>query len=276
MEAGYSPCFKLQDVSPTFNLPGGNTWVPANAGGDRGTGNWLTLRQALALSKNSITAQVLQLVGAENIVDFAKRAGIKSKLDPVPALCLGVSDVSLYELVGAYGSFVNLGIQTEPYFISRIEDKNGNVIASFTPLRKQAINEQTAFKMVYMLMGGVEEEGGNSANLPEELTLDNEIGAKTGTSNDASDGWYVGITHNLVSGGWVGGDERTIHYRDWALGQGGRTVKPIWEKYMLQVYADRSLQYKKGEFRRPSELNMSLDCGTDDVPENIPQFEPNN
>jgi penicillin-binding protein 1A len=276
MEAGYSPCFKLQDVSPTFNLPGGNTWVPANAGGDRGTGNWLTLRQALALSKNSITAQVLQLVGAENIVDFAKRAGIKSKLDPVPALCLGVSDVSLYELVGAYGSFVNLGIQTEPYFISRIEDKNGNVIASFTPLRKQAINEQTAFKMVYMLMGGVEEEGGNSANLPEELTLDNEIGAKTGTSNDASDGWYVGITHNLVSGGWVGGDERTIHYRDWALGQGGRTVKPIWEKYMLQVYADRSLQYKKGEFRRPSELNMSLDCGPDDAPENIPQFEPNN
>ncbi len=276
IEAGYDPCFRLQDISPTFNLPGGATWTPANAGGDRGTGASLTLRQALALSKNSITAQVLQRVGAENIVDFARRAGIKSPIDPVPALCLGVSDVSLYELVGAYSTFVNLGIYTVPFFITSIEDKNGNVIESFIPEKKQAINEATAFKMIYMLMGGVEEEGGNSQTLDEDLIIDNEIGAKTGTTNNASDGWYVGITHDLVSGAWVGGDERSIHYREWALGQGGRTARPIWEKYMLKVYADRNLEYKKGTFRRPAELNITIDCGEPETTEDPSTFEPNN
>ncbi|WP_276367655.1 transglycosylase domain-containing protein [Chryseolinea sp. H1M3-3] len=276
IEAGYNPCFRLQDISPTFNLAGGATWTPANAAGDRGTGASLTLRQALALSKNSITAQVLQRVGAENVVDFARRAGIKSPIDPVPALCLGVSDVSLYELIGAYSTFVNLGIYTEPFFITRIEDKNGNVIESFIPEKKQAINEATAFKMIYMLMGGVEEEGGNSQTLDEDLIIDNEIGAKTGTTNNASDGWYIGITHNLVAGAWVGGDERSIHYREWALGQGGRTARPIWEKYMLKVYADRNLEYKKGAFKRPAELNMTIDCSEFDTTEDPSPFEPNN
>ena len=275
IEAGYNPCLKFQDVSPTFNLSGGGTWTPANAGGDRGTGERLNLRQALAQSKNSITAQVLQLVGAENVVDFARRSGIKSHLDAVPALCLGVNDVSLYELLGAYNTFVNLGIHIEPFYITRIEDKNGNVIQNFVPVRKQGMNEMTAFKMVYMLMGGVEEQGGNSVTLNEELKLDNEIGAKTGTSNDAADGWYVGITHNLVSGGWVGGDERSIHYRDWALGQGGRTARPIWEKYMLKVYTDESLQYEKGYFRRPANgIDITLDC--DEFSDGVgSEFQPN-
>src|SRR5688572_26552291 len=277
MEAGYTPCYKLQDVSPTFKLTGGGTWTPPNAGGDRGTGESLTLRRALAQSKNSITAQVLKLMGAENVVAFARRAGIKSPLDAVPALCLGVNDVSLYELLGGYNTFVNLGIHIEPFYITRIEDKNGNVLQNFVPVRKQAINEGTAFKMVYMLMGGVEEEGGNSVTLSAALKLDNEIGAKTGTSNDASDGWYVGITRDLVSGAWVGGDERSIHYRNWALGQGGRTARPIWEKYMLKVYADRSLNYKKGEFRRPANgLDISLECQDDDDSFADPAYGPNN
>ncbi|HEX6223068.1 MAG TPA: transglycosylase domain-containing protein [Chryseolinea sp.] len=273
IEAGYSPCYSLQDVSPTFNLPGGGTWTPANAGGDRGTGETLTLRKALAQSKNSITAQVLKLVGAENVVGFARRAGIRSKLDAVPALCLGVNDVSLFELLGAYNTFVNLGIHIQPFYITRIEDKNGNVLQNFVPLRNQAISEGTAFKMLYMLMGGVDEQGGNSVTLDEELKLDNEIGAKTGTSNDASDGWYVGVTRDLVSGAWVGGDERSIHYRDWAMGQGGRTARPIWEKYMLKVYADRSLPYKKGDFRRPAGgVDTTLAC--DDESQGDP-FQPN-
>lgn len=260
MEAGYNPCQKFQDVSPTFNVPGG-TWTPPNAEGDRGTGEYMNLRQALAKSKNSITAQVLQLVGAENVVDFAKRVGITSKLDPVPSLCLGVSDVSLYELVGGYSTFVNQGIHTQPFYISRIEDKNGNVIQNFVPKNRQAISDQTAFKMVYLLMGGVEERGGTSAALPYELKKDNEIGGKTGTTNNASDGWYMGITRDLVSGAWVGGDERSIHYRDWSLGQGGRLARPIWASYMLKVYADPTLEYKKGQFRRPAGgLDMTLNC----------------
>jgi penicillin-binding protein 1A len=277
MEAGYNPCYKLQDISPTFKLTSGETWTPPNSGGDRGTGEHLTLRKALALSKNSITAQVLQLVGVENVVDFAKRAGIKSKLDAVPALSLGVNDVSLFELLGAYSTFVNLGIHTEPFYITRIEDKNGNVLQNFVPDTRQAINEETAFKMVYMLMGGVDEAGGNSVSLHEDLKSDNEICAKTGTTNNASDGWYVGITHNLVSGAWVGGDERSIHYREWAMGQGGRTARPIWENYMLKVYADKSLPYEKGEFRRPSELDTTFDCQAfEEENENQEVFTPDN
>jgi penicillin-binding protein 1A len=270
----------MQDVSPTFNIPGG-TWTPPNAEGDRGTGEWMNLRQALALSKNSITAQLLQKVGPETVVDFAHRVGIKSHLDAVPSLCLGVSDVSLFELVGAYSTFVNLGIHTEPFYISRIEDKNGNVIENFVPKIRQAINEQTAFKMLYMLMGGVEEAGGTSVALPYDLKKDNEIGGKTGTTNNASDGWYMGVTRELVSGAWVGGDERSIHFRDWSLGQGGKTARPIWANYMLKVYGDPTLDYKKGQFRRPSNgLDMTMDCSAYETPqdttgENVEPWDPN-
>ncbi|MEO7988286.1 MAG: transglycosylase domain-containing protein [Chryseolinea sp.] len=265
METEYSPCQKFQDVSPTFDVPGG-TWSPPNAEGDRGTGVWLTLRQAMAQSKNSITAQVLQRVGAENVVGFAKRVGIKSPLDAVPALCLGVSDVSLYEIVGAYSTFVNEGIHTQPYYLTRIEDKNGNVIENFVPKTQQAISEQTAYKMVYMLMGGVQEEGGTSRGLSHEVKVDNEIGGKTGTTNNASDGWYMGITHNLVSGAWVGGDERSIHYKQWDLGQGSKTARPIWDKFMRKVYADATLEYKKGRFKQPANLDIKLDCSSYEVP----------
>jgi penicillin-binding protein 1A len=281
MEAGYNPCQKLQDVSPTFAVSGG-TWSPPNAEGDRGSGAWFTLRQAMARSLNSITAQVFKLVGPENVVAFAKNVGIRSHLDAVPALCLGVSNVSLYEIVGAYSTFVNGGIHTEPFYITRIEDKNGNVLENRVPKTKQAISEQTAFKMVYMLMGGIEEEGGTSRGIPYDLKANNEIGGKTGTSNDASDGWYMGVTHNLVSGAWVGGDERSIHYREWSLGQGGKTARPIWAGYMTKVYADKTLEYKKGQFRRPSGgMDISLDCKAYDVPSDslgIPHenWDPNN
>lgn len=266
MEQGYNPCQKLQDISPTFKVSGG-TWSPPNAEGDRGTGTWYTLRQAMARSLNSITAQVLQRVGEQNVVDFAKRVGITSHLDAVPSLCLGVSDVSLYEIVGAYSTFVNGGIHTQPFYITRIEDKNGNVIENFVPKTRQAISEQTAFKMIYMLMGGVQEEGGTSIGLPYSLKVDNEIGGKTGTTNNASDGWYMGITHNLVSGAWVGGDERSIHYREWSLGQGGKTARPIWAAFMTKVYADPTTEYKKGQFMRPSSgMDISLDCRAYEIP----------
>lgn len=260
IEAGFNPCLRLPDISPSFDLPSG-TWRPPNAEGGYGTGEKFTLRQAMARSMNSITAQLIQQVRPVNVVDFAKRAGISSPLDAVPSLCLGVSDVSLFELVGAYTSFVNSGIYTEPYYITRIEDKNGNVIENFVPKTRQAMSEQTAFKMVYMLQGGVQEEGGTSRGLPKELKIDNEIGGKTGTTNNASDGWYMGITHDLVSGAWVGGDERSIHYRSWADGQGGKTARPIWGGYMLRVYADQSLPYKKGSFKRPDTgIDITLDC----------------
>jgi penicillin-binding protein 1A len=283
MEAGYSPCMEFYDISPSFTLPEGGTYNPPNADGTRGTGEKMNLRQAMARSVNSITAQLLQRLGPENVVKFAHRVGIKSHLDAVPSLCLGVNDVSLYELVGAYGTFVNSGIHTEPFFITRIEDKNGNVLANFVPKTVEAISERTAYKMVHMLQGGVEEEGGTSLGLAYELKADNEIGGKTGTTNAASDGWYVGVTKDLVTGVWVGGDERSIHYESWTMGQGGRTARPIFEAFMLKVYADESLPYKKGPFKRPlSGLDMNLDCGkyASDDPDAVPvededQWDPN-
>lgn len=260
MESGYSPCHPMKDISPSFKVPGG-VWWPPNADGKRGDGQEMTIRQAMARSVNSITAQMMQALGAENVVEFAHRVGISSNLDPVPSLCLGTSDVSLYEMVGAYSTFANGGIYTEPFFITRIEDKYGNVIENFVPKTRQAINEQTAYKMIYMLMGGVEERGGTSGGLSKELKEGNEIGGKTGTTNNASDGWYMGLTHDLVTGVWVGGDERSIHFPSWLFGQGGRSARPIWDKFMMKVYTDPESGITKGQFNRPSSgLDISLDC----------------
>lgn len=266
LEIGYHPCFELYDISPSFTVPGG-TWYPPNSDGKYGTGEKMNLRQAMARSVNSITAQILQKVHPDNVVKFAHRVGISSPLDAVPSLCLGVSDVSLYEMVGAYGTFVNNGIYTEPYYITRIEDKNGNVIENFVPKTREAISEQTAYKMIYMLRGGVEEMGGTSGGLGYDLKEENEIGGKTGTTNNASDGWYIGVTNNLVTGVWVGGDERSIHYRNWDMGQGSRTARPIWEKYMRKLYLDPAIEYKKGKFRQPvTGLDVTLNCDLYKVP----------
>lgn len=260
IEDGYSPCHELLDITPTIKVPGG-VYRPRNADGDYGTGDKYNLRQAMARSINSITAQLIDKVHPANVVKFAKQAGITSELLPVPALCLGTSDVSLFELVSAYCSFVNLGIQIKPFYISRIEDKNGNVVATFVPETKQAMDEKTAYKMIYMLQGGVEEEGGTSRGLSYSLKVDNEIGGKTGTTQNASDGWYMGITHNLVTGVWVGGDERSIHFPSWSFGSGSKTARPIWDKYMVKVYEHPEVGYGKGQFKRPSSgLDITLDC----------------
>lgn len=261
MESGISPCEIKTDISPPFSLPEGGTWQPKNFDGSYGDGSKMTLRQAMARSVNSITAQLMQELGMQNVVRFAHDVGIESELAAVPSLCLGTSDVSLFELTAAYCTFVNSGIYTEPFFITRIEDKNGNVIENFVPKTRQAIDEQTAFKMIYMLKGGVEEEGGTSGGLPYELKVDNELGGKTGTTNDASDGWYVGCTHDLVSGVWVGGDERSVHFPTWGLGSGAKSARPIWSKFMLKAYADPNSGLVKGQFKRPSSgVDMSLDC----------------
>jgi len=260
IEDGYSPCFELLDISPTVKVSGG-TYHPKNADGTYGSGTKYNLRRAMAESINSITIQMIDRVKPNNVVDFARRLGIKSPLVAVPSIGLGTSDVTLYEMVSAYCSFVNLGIHIEPYYITRIEDKNGNVIENFVPKTRQAMDEKTAYKMIYMLRGGVEEERGTSRGLSYTLKADNELGGKTGTTDDASDGWYIGITHNLVTGVWVGGDERSIHFPTWSFGSGSKSARPIWDKFMVKVYENPEVGYPKGSFRRPSgPLDMTLDC----------------
>lgn len=269
MESGYSPCYVLEDIAPSFKVSG-TVWYPPNSDGTRGSGEKMTIRQAMARSINSITAQLMKALGEQNVVDFAHQVGIESKLDPVPSLCLGVSDVSLFELVGAYGTFVNNGIHTKPFYLTRIEDKNGNVIETFVPKTRQAVDDQTAYKMLYMLMGGTEESGGTSQGLSRELKIDNEIGGKTGTTNNASDGWYVGVTHDLVTGVWVGGDERAVHFPSWTFGQGTRSARPIWNNFMLKVYQDGTTGIMKGKFKVPkSGLDIGIDCARYMQPDSV-------
>tara|TARA_B100000676_G_scaffold35006_1_gene33004 strand:+ start:23601 stop:25892 length:2292 start_codon:yes stop_codon:yes gene_type:complete len=263
IDNGYSPCYPVVDAPVVFELPGQDPpyWRPDNHNG-KWSGETMTLRRAMAKSVNSITAFITKKVSPSTVVDYAKKLGIQSKLDPVPAVCLGAGgDVSLFDLVGAYSTFINKGIWTEPFFISRIEDKYGNLIQEFVPTKKEALSEETAFLMLHMLKGAKEEEGGTARGLNPELTINNDVGAKTGTTQNASDGWFIGVTHNLVSGAWVGGDDRSIHFRNWVLGQGARTAMPIWQQYMMDVYADDNLNIDKGKFDEPiKKINVEIDC----------------
>ncbi|WMN12422.1 transglycosylase domain-containing protein [Marivirga salinae] len=260
IDNGYSPCYEIQDVPVTFEVPGDPpTWTPSNSGG-KFSGETMTLRQAMARSLNSGTAYVMQKVGPQTVVDYAKRLGVESPLQAVPSLCLGTSDVSIYELIGAYSTFVNEGFYTKPFYIERIEDKNGKVLKQFVPKTGEALSSETAYAMLHMLKGSTEISGGTALGLDRELREDNEIGAKTGTTQNYSDGWFVGVTKDLAAGVWVGGDERSIHFRNIGLGQGARMAMPIWEKFMKKVYEDESLPVSKGAFKKPSNLSIELDC----------------
>ena len=263
MENGYTPCDEFQDVPTTFQFFDGKenqTWTPKNSEGVY-TGKTMTLRQAMARSVNSITANMIKIVGPEKVVKTAQKLGIKSPLEPVPALCLGSSDVTIFELVNAYSTFVNNGSWIEPIFITRIEDKYGNVLQEFVPETKEAMNEESAYMMVHMLKGGTEEKDGTALGLYRyKIFGGNEVGGKTGTTSNYSDGWFVGITHNLVAGAWVGGDDRSIHFRTYALGQGSRLALPIVGKFFEKVYADTTTGIKKGYFNRPHSFDIELNC----------------
>lgn len=266
IEKGYSPCHKMIDrpVSVEYEENGEKkVWAPHNS--DRVfTGDSMTLRRAMAKSVNSITAQLTERVGWKSVVEYAKKLGIKSPLKAVPSVGLGSSDVNLYEMVGAYATFVNNGVYTRPMFITRIEDRNGNIIHEFVPYKQQVISEESAFLMMHMLKGGLEEPGGTSQALFEfDLFRGNEFGGKTGTSNNHSDGWFMGLTKDFVAGTWVGGDDRCIHFRTSAMGEGARTALPIFGKFMERVYADKDLGIKMGYFPKPKiKITKPYNCRT--------------
>ncbi|TFV96074.1 penicillin-binding protein [Algoriphagus kandeliae] len=260
IENGYSPCYSVIDQPVEVFIPGQPAWSPSNANGEF-TYEKMTIRKAMAQSVNSVTAYMMKKLSPKVVVETARRIGVTSDLEEVPALALGVNDVSIFEMVGAFGTFVNKGEYTTPFYIDRIEDKNGNVIQQFTPKKRPAMSEEHAYLMTYMLRGGFEEESGTSQGVPWSLREGNELGGKTGTTQNASDGWYMGISKDLVSGVWVGGDDRAIHFRSWISGQGSRTARPVWVKYMEKVYADKDLGYTKGPFPRPERpLSIEIDC----------------
>lgn len=251
-----SPCDRMQDkpFRKEFIENGEEkVWEPKNSTGSYSYSN-LTLRRAMARSINSITAQLTDEVGPERVADYAKRMGIQSRLAVVPSIGLGSSDVSLYEMVAAYCTFANNGVYTEPLLVTRIEDRNGKVIQEFTPERRQAIREESAFLMLHMLKGGLEERGGTSQNLwsYDLFKNRNEVGGKTGTTSNNSDGWFIGVTRDLVVGAWVGGDDRSIHFRSTDLGEGAKTALPLVGRFMEKIYDDKALGVYQGPFSKPT------------------------
>ncbi|MDX5418465.1 MAG: penicillin-binding protein [Hymenobacteraceae bacterium] len=266
IDNGYSPCDKIVDTRITINyVENGEkkSWSPTNADWEY-TGAPMTLRRAMGKSVNSVTAQLTELVGWETVVDYAHRLGISSPLDKVPSIGLGPSDVTVYEMVGAYSTFPNQGFHTTPMFITRIEDRNGNLIHQFMPEQKKVLKEETAFLMMHMLKGGMEEPGGTSQALWEyDLWKGNEIGGKTGTTSNHSDGWFMGVTKDLVTGVWVGGEDRSIHFRTSQLGEGSKTALPVYGLFMERLYKDKELGYTMGRFPGPTvKISKKYNCTT--------------
>ncbi|GHA71372.1 penicillin-binding protein 1A [Pontibacter akesuensis] len=266
IDNGYSPCDKIVDKRITINyVENGEkkSWSPTNADWEY-TGAPMTLRRAMGKSVNSVTAQLTERVGWETVVKYAKRLGITSPLQAVPSIGLGPSDVSIFEMVGAYSTFPNHGFHTDPMFITRIEDRNGNLIHQFTPKQKKVLSEETAFLMMHMLKGGMEEPGGTSQALWEyDLWEGNEIGGKTGTTSNHSDGWFMGVTKDLVTGVWVGGEDRSIHFRTSQLGEGSKTALPVYGLFMERIYQDKDLGYTMGRFPGPGvKINKKYNCTT--------------
>src|SRR5690606_10649563 len=217
IENGYSPCYQVNNVP--YTVTGyGEPWTPKAYGSKPG---YLTLREALAKSQNYITAWMMGQVGPTAVANLTKRMGITSDVPPYPSISLGSFEASVYDMTGAYSAFVNHGTWTEPLYMLRIEDKNGNLIYERKQKVVAAINPQTAYVMTYMLKGVVEQ--GTGVRLRYKYGLNNPIGGKTGTTNDNSDGWFMGITPQLVAGIWTGCEDRAIHFRSTNLGEGANT-----------------------------------------------------
>jgi penicillin-binding protein 1A len=270
IDKGYAPCDRIRDERVTIKyVEDGKPmeWQPDNVTREY-TGINMTLRHAMARSVNSVTAQLTERVGWEEVAKYANKVGIRSKLLPVPSIGLGsAGDVSVYEMVNAYSTFVNNGFRTEPLIVTRIEDRNGNVIVQFDPQQKRVIPAETAWLMVYMLRGGMEEPGGTSQGLWDFdlFKKNNQVGGKTGTTSNYSDGWYMGITKDLVTGVWVGGEDRSIHFFRSEQGEGGRMALPVFGAYMEKLYKDKELGISPGPFPKyPGKINKKYICYTED------------
>jgi penicillin-binding protein 1A len=258
MEEGLWPCDKAMNLPVTLKDGNGNDWTPRNSSKAR-IGEEVTLRWALANSNNWVSAYLMGLFTPESLVKLMQSFGIRSHLDPVVSLCLGPADISVAEMVDAYTAFPNKGIRVDPMYVSRIEDANGNVIATFTPQMHEIFSELTAHKMIYMLKSVV--DGGTGGRIRGRYGLTMPMGGKTGTTQNNSDGWFMGFTPSLVSGVWVGGEDRSIHFDNIAEGQGASMALPIWALYMQKVLGDNTLGYSVQEnFNIPSSFNANEGC----------------
>lgn len=271
-----SPCDKFPDLLYCIEVgKHGNPekWCPKNAVGQY-SGKEYTLKDALANSVNTVTAQLIDRVGPRSVVSIVKNLGFTKEILEVPAIALGVPEVSVYEMVGAYGTFANQGVYVKPVMVTRIEDKNGTVLYEYVPETKDVLSKDVAYAMVNLMEGVT--EGGSGARLRHNFKKNateykeiitgypyefkNPIAGKTGTTQNQSDGWFMGMVPNLVTGVWVGGDERATHFKSITYGQGASMALPIWGLYMKKNYENKELGISDGEFDEPEEISINIDC----------------
>jgi len=258
MEEGMWPCDQTVNQPITFRTATGELWTPRNSSKAR-IGETVTLRWGLANSNNWISAYLMSLFTPESLVKLMRSFGIRGHIDPVISLFLGPCEISVEEMVDAYTAFMNKGIRVEPVYVTHIEDANGNVIGKFSPKMHEIFSETTAYKMIYMLQGVI--DGGTGSRIRTRFGLTMPMGGKTGTTQNNSDGWFIGFTPSLASGVWVGGEERSIHFDRMSEGQGASMALPIWALYMKKVLADSTLNYSPGEnFEIPSWFNPNAGC----------------
>ena len=270
MQEGLGPCDKVRNVPQTFVMPDGTTWTPRNSTNKR-EGDIVTLKWGLANSVNNISGWVLKQFTPEAVVQMANRMGITSKIDPVPSIFLGASEVSVKEMVSAFSVYANKGVYNSPMMVTKIEDKYGNLLATFYPESREVITENTAYLMASLLKAVVDE--GTGRRLRFRYSLKNPIGGKTGTTQNHSDGWFIGITPDLAGGVWVGAEDRSIHFQNLANGQGASMALPIWALFMQKVYADKSLAVPQRDFDRPNGATKVIDCDDDEEGEVIEETE---
>ena len=268
MMNGMSPCDMMTDKAVTWKYKEGTTnkeWSPRNANG-YSLGYQVSLKNAFAQSINTIAVQVSQIVGIPEIIKYAHLLGIRTPLENKPSTCLGSSDVSLLELVNSYGTVVNEGVYNDPVMITRIEDKDGNVVFQSKTQPKRVIPYEDAWLMTELLKGGMTEPGGTSRALWswDIFHYNTDFGGKTGTSSNHSDAWFIGVSEKLVGGAWVGGEQRCVHFRTGELGQGSRTALPIFGMFMEKVLKDESLKQYRGKFpnKPKEEISRNYSCVT--------------
>ncbi|CAI8164073.1 MAG: Penicillin-binding protein 1A [Formosa sp. Hel3_A1_48] len=272
-----SPCDtfpKAQITIPAFKYGNMKPWAPKNS--SKNYAGFETLKSALANSRNTITARLMNEIGPQPVIDLAKNLGVEQRIPAVPSIALGTPDLSVYEMVAAYSTFANKGVYTNPVMVTHIEDKNGTLLYQFSPQTKDVLSEEVAYVAVNLMEGVTKFGSGqrlrhdfakNQAVYKEIITgypyqFDNPIAGKTGTTQNHSDGWFMGMVPNLVTGVWVGGEDRATHFKSITYGQGASMALPIWANFMKGCYAIEDLEISKEEFEKPEQLSIETECDT--------------
>ena len=260
MQEGMSPCDQVANVPQTFIISEDKVWTPKSTDRDEYIGNMVTLKWGLAKSSNNISAYLMKQYGPEAMVEMMRKMGVGSFLDPVPPLCVGSANISLYEMVAAYNTFPSKGVYVRPMFVTRIVDNMGNVLAEFNTRKKEAISDRTAYLMANLMQGVV--NGGTGYALRSRFGFTGEIAGKTGTTNDNADGWFIGYTPQLTAGAWAGFEDMQVHFNRTGDGGGAGAALPIWGLFMQKVQKDPSLAryYHKTAFDVPVGYELNLNC----------------